>query len=76
MSSDHEKYIHVLSKIEPRQAREVKDIIINPPDNKKYEALKKALIQRLTDLQEHRIRQFLKTEEMGDRKSFLSLSDT
>ena len=76
MSSDHEKYIHALSKIKPRQAREVKDIIVNLPDNKKYEALKKALIQRLTDPQEHRICQFLKTEEMGDRKPFLSSSDT
>ncbi|KYN30346.1 hypothetical protein ALC57_00192, partial [Trachymyrmex cornetzi] len=30
--------------------------------------LKKALIQRLTDSQEYKIRQLLETEEMGDRK--------
>jgi len=42
MASDHEKYIHTLSKVESRQAQEVKDIVINPP-NKKYEALKKAI---------------------------------
>ncbi|XP_018359737.1 PREDICTED: uncharacterized protein LOC108758981 [Trachymyrmex cornetzi] len=68
IGSDHERYIHALSKIEPKQAKEVKDIIINPPSSRKYEALKEALIQRLTDSQEYRIRQLLETEEMGDRK--------
>jgi len=47
----------------------MKDVIINPPSNGKYQALKKfTLIQRLTDSQEHRIRQLLETEEIGDRK--------
>ncbi|KYN23218.1 hypothetical protein ALC57_04362 [Trachymyrmex cornetzi] len=68
ITSDHERYIHALSKIEPKQAKEVKDIIINPPSSEKFEALKKALIQRLTDSQEYKIRQLLETEEMGDRK--------
>ncbi|XP_018376004.1 PREDICTED: uncharacterized protein LOC108769483 [Trachymyrmex cornetzi] len=68
VTSDHERYVHALSKIEPKQAKEVKDIIISPPSSGKYEVLKKALVQRLTDSQEFKIRQLLETEEMGDRK--------
>jgi len=68
MASDHEKYIHTLSKVESRQTQEVKDIIINPP-NKKYEALKKAIYTAIDRLaQTQNIRQLLETEEMGDRK--------
>ncbi|XP_020299108.1 uncharacterized protein LOC109863283 [Pseudomyrmex gracilis] len=68
MKSDEAKYAYVLSKLEPRQAREVKDVITQPPSGNKYAAIKKALIQRLTDSQEQRIRQLLEQEELGDRK--------
>jgi len=65
---DEARYAHVLSKIEPKQAREIKDIIIRPPTTDKYKTLKRTLIQRLTDSQEQRIRQLLEREELGDRK--------
>jgi len=68
ITRDEERYAFALSKLEPKQAREVKDIITNPPVHGKYDALKRALIQRLTDSQEHRFRQLLETEEIGDRK--------
>ncbi|XP_036144358.1 uncharacterized protein LOC118646148 [Monomorium pharaonis] len=68
INRDVEKYAYALSKLEPKQAREVKDIITQPPETEKYEALKKALIQRLTDSQDNRMRQLLEREEIGDRK--------
>ncbi|XP_018403547.1 PREDICTED: uncharacterized protein LOC108780366 [Cyphomyrmex costatus] len=68
ITGDHERYLHALSRMEPGQAKEVKDIIVSPPSGQKYEALKAALIQRLTDSQENRIRKLIETEEMGDRK--------
>ncbi|XP_071577524.1 uncharacterized protein [Temnothorax nylanderi] len=70
IKEDEAKYAYVLSRIEPKQAREVKDVITRPPppSHNKYEAIKKALIQRLTDSQEQRIRQLLEHEELGDRK--------
>jgi len=68
ITDDEAKYAHVLSKIEPGQAREIKDMIIHPPTADKYRTIKKALIQRLTDSQEQRIRQLLEHEELGDRK--------
>ncbi|XP_029670907.1 uncharacterized protein LOC115240076 [Formica exsecta] len=54
--------------MEPKQAREVKDIITRPPAHQKYETIKRALIQRLAVSHEQRIRQLLEHEELGDRK--------
>jgi len=68
ITDDEAKYAHVLSKIEPKQAREIKDVITRPPTTDKYKTLKRVLIQRLTDSQEQRIRQLLEREELGDRK--------
>jgi len=68
ITDDETRYAHTLSKIEPKQAREIKDVITRPPATDKYKTLKKALIQRLTDSQEQRIRQLLEQEELGDRK--------
>ncbi|XP_070158995.1 uncharacterized protein [Polyergus mexicanus] len=68
VTQDEAKYAYVLSKIEPRQAREIKDVITHPPAHHKYEAIKKALIQRLTDSHETRIKQLLEREELGDRR--------
>jgi len=68
ITDDEARYAHVLSKIEPKQAREIKDVITRPPTTDKYKTLKRTLIQRLTDSQEQRIRQLLEREELGDRK--------
>ncbi|XP_025270816.1 uncharacterized protein LOC112639866 [Camponotus floridanus] len=56
ITDDDVRYGYVLSKLEPRQAKEIKDVITNPPSSNKYSAIKHALIQRLTDSQEQRIR--------------------
>ncbi|XP_070152051.1 uncharacterized protein [Polyergus mexicanus] len=68
ITDDATRYAYVLSRIEPKQAREIKDIITQPPLKQKYEAIKKALIQRLTASQDQRIKQLLEHEELGDRK--------
>ncbi|XP_032689869.1 uncharacterized protein LOC116853105 [Odontomachus brunneus] len=68
ITQDATKYAHVLSQIDTRHAREVKDVITDPPATDKYLAIKTALIRRLSASQEHRIRQLLEHEEMGDRK--------
>ena len=68
ITEDDMRYAYILSKLEPKHAREIKDVITNPPPNDKYGAIKRALIQRLTVPQEQRIRQLLEQEEIGDRK--------
>jgi len=68
ITQDATKYLYVIAHIETKYAREVRDIITQPPEAGKYEAIKKALIQRLTITQEQRTRQLLEHEELGDRK--------
>lgn len=68
VTDDDVRYGYVLSKLEPRQAREIKDVITNPLSSNKYSTIKHSLIQRLTDSQKQRIRQILEREELGDRK--------
>jgi len=67
ITEDEAKYAQVLSKIEPKQAREIKDIITHPSATKNYKAIKRA-IQRLTDSQGQHIRQLLEHKELGERK--------
>jgi predicted unusual protein kinase regulating ubiquinone biosynthesis (AarF/ABC1/UbiB family) len=68
ITQDSTKYAYVLSQLEAKYAREIKDIVSNPPARDKYPALKQALIQRLAASQNQRIRQLLEHEELGDRK--------
>ncbi|KYN14011.1 PREDICTED: uncharacterized protein LOC108766199 [Trachymyrmex cornetzi] len=68
ITADATKYAYVLSHIETKHAKEIKDLITKPPEHDKYENIKKALIQRLSLSQEQQIRQLLEHEEMGDRR--------
>lgn len=68
LTQDSTKYAHVLSQLDTKYAKEVKDVITNPPPTEKYEAIKNALIQRVSASQEQRIYQLLEHEELGDRK--------
>lgn len=69
ITDDEARYAYVLSRIETKEAKEIKDVITHPLAQQKYDSIKKALIQRLTDSQTQRIRQLLEHEEIGDRKS-------
>ncbi|XP_025263681.1 uncharacterized protein LOC112637690 [Camponotus floridanus] len=68
ITQDSTKYSYVLSQLDSRQIKEVKDIITQTPEADKYETIKRALIQRMSISQEQRIRQLLELEEIGDRK--------
>ncbi|XP_036144942.1 uncharacterized protein LOC118646355 [Monomorium pharaonis] len=68
ITSDETKYAYVLAQVDTKQAKEIKDLITQPPEKNKYESIKKALIQRLSISQEQQIRQLLEHEEMGDRR--------
>ncbi|XP_028166075.1 uncharacterized protein LOC114356893 isoform X1 [Ostrinia furnacalis] len=65
---DATKFYYVVSQLDHQYAAEVKDIIISPPANDKYEKLKSELIKRLTSSKESKIKQLLMHEELGDRK--------
>lgn len=65
---DTTKFYHVISQLDQRYIREVKDIVKNPPATDKYEKLKQELTKRLSISREHQITQLLSHEELGDRK--------
>lgn len=65
---DETKFYYVTTSLEPRYAKEVKDIIKAPPATDKYLKIKTELIKRLSASQEKRVKQLLMHEELGDRK--------
>ena len=67
ISRDSTKFGYVLANLEPKYVEEVEDVIENPPEEGQYEALKAALIKRLTDSSSMRVRKLLEGEEIGDR---------
>lgn len=68
ITMDEAKFFYVASNLDPMYAKEVKDIIVNPPATEKYEKLKSELIKRLSASKEKKIKQLLMHEELGDRK--------
>lgn len=68
ITSDATKFNYVISQLDNRFSKEVKDIIINPPTSNKYGKLKTELIKRLTASNEKKLKQLLMHEELGDRK--------
>lgn len=68
ITQDSTKYAYALSQIDTKHAREIKDLITNPPAADKYETIKRTLISRLSVSQELRTKQLLEHEELGDRK--------
>ena len=61
------KFGYVIAHLEPKYVMEVEDIIDSPPENGQYEALKAALIKRLSDSSSMWVRKLLEGEEIGDR---------
>lgn len=68
ITSDSTKFHYVISQLDAQFAKEVKDLIINPPASDKYVKLKSELIKRLTASKEKKLKQLLMHEELGDRK--------
>ncbi|XP_045477964.1 uncharacterized protein LOC123683107 [Harmonia axyridis] len=62
------KFRQVIKSLDGRYAKEVRDLIINPPAQKPYETLKEQLLQRLGKSQAQKTRQLLERVEIGDRK--------
>lgn len=67
ITQDTTKFYYVASNLEHRHAKEVRDIIRNPPATEKYSKLKTELITRLSASEDHKIKQLLEREEIGDR---------
>jgi hypothetical protein len=67
VSSDNTKFHAVACALENPIAKLVRDIIIKPPNEGKYNFLKDALITRLSPSKESRLKRLLQGDEIGDR---------
>ncbi|XP_022111482.1 uncharacterized protein LOC110990694 [Acanthaster planci] len=62
------KFAYVIGLLPPEEAREVRDILIAPPDQDRYDHLKAEVIRRTSISEQKRLHQLLIAEELGDRK--------
>lgn len=62
------KFDYVIASLQPEFATEVRDLILSPPADNPYAALKKALVDRTAASEQRRLQQLLTEEELGDRK--------
>lgn len=68
ITDDVIKFTHVTNNLDLQYAKNVKDIIINPPAKNRYDKIKTELIKRLSASHEKKVKQLLTHEELGDRK--------
>ncbi|GFY39622.1 uncharacterized protein TNIN_116141 [Trichonephila inaurata madagascariensis] len=68
ISNDTTKYNIFVAALDENVLDFVVDILSNPRHDDKYETLKNALLNRLTDTEESRLKKLLTDMELGDRR--------
>lgn len=68
ITQDITKYNHIIGSLSAETAAEVRDLLISPPDNDKYKALKDAIISRTTNSEQARLKQLLTAEDLEGRR--------
>jgi len=68
ITTDSTKFDYILTAIGPCYTPEVRDIIMYSLAVNAYQTLRTKLIKRISLSQEHKTRQLLENEEIGDRK--------
>lgn len=66
--TDVTKFYTVIQQLDHNIAREVRDVITNPPAQDRYGKLKLELVRRLSMSRDERLRKLLMKEELGDLK--------
>lgn len=67
ITQDSTKFNHVIGELDRHYATEVRDIMLNPPAENKYEKLKTELVKRLSASKDKKLKQLLMHEELGAR---------
>ncbi len=68
IKSQETRFDYVIASLAPDVAHEVRDLLLKPPSNNPYDALKEALVQRTTLSERRSLQQLFNSEELGDRK--------
>lgn len=66
--SDESKYQIVISKLSQEIIAQVTDILLNPPETKKYEILKQKLIKIYEESEDRQVKKLIGEMELGDQK--------
>lgn len=65
--ADQTKYEYLVASLSPATAAEVRDVLLAPPANDRYQKLKESIVARTTSSQQKRLQLLLTAEELGDR---------
>ncbi|XP_023309796.1 uncharacterized protein LOC111691357 [Anoplophora glabripennis] len=68
VTNEEAKFDYLVTALDRNVMSEVRDLLMNPPREKPYSALRAALIRRLSTSQEQKTRRLLEREEIGDSK--------
>lgn len=68
ITNQHTKFYYVIASLSPEFATEIRDLIIRPPTDSPYTALREQLIRRTTASEQRKLQQLFSAEELGDRK--------
>lgn len=68
ITADSTKFNHLVASLTPETAAEVRDVLLRPPAQDKYKALKEKIIARTTHSEQARLKQLLTAAELEGRK--------
>eukprot|EP00794_Sanderia_malayensis_P020686 gene20686-biopygen17073 len=68
ITTQRQRFAHVVSVLQPEIAEEVREILLSPPILNPYDTLRNELIKRTSLSEQKRLHQLLNAEELGDRK--------
>ncbi|KAJ8033005.1 hypothetical protein HOLleu_23119 [Holothuria leucospilota] len=68
ITSQSTKYAYVVASLSPEFAQEIRELLINPPQQHPYDTIKQELIKRTSESEQKRLQKLLISEELGDKK--------
>ncbi|GBN90657.1 hypothetical protein AVEN_94911-1 [Araneus ventricosus] len=68
VTSEITKFHHIVAALQPEELEVVGDIMLNPPADEPYDALRKRLCSQYADSEEQRLRDLISGMQLGDRK--------
>lgn len=69
ITADETKYASLVASIDADMLTHVRDIIFQPPSDRKYETLKECLIHEFAESENRRVKKLLSELQLGDNKS-------
>ena len=68
ITQDSTKFDYIVASLAPDTAGEIRDVLLHPPENGKYDAIKQALLKQNVLSDQKRLQELLSKEDLGDRK--------